>query len=366
MVFESSHRDRVVARTLVCAAVMLASAAGASAQSLPASFEVVASADAAVDSTVTRKPASWLDFFGAVRAAEGLDLVARPVVKRAAYDGEWELSMYELGVRYERGERRALRLNLGWQPSPIGYALLENRPDLNPVVSTSSAYYLPLPALEAGTPRVHLIDAAYPLAATATVSGEHWDVRGSLLDSSPVRGRTLSTEGSAPRLLNVAVGGGVTPRVGLRIGGAFARGPYAAAGETADPSGGERNATIVQGEIEWSAGHTRLAGEYVHTTFETANGDAVAQGGWVEGIRTLAPRWFVAARADRQQVKRVRAADGGRTRETYTRVEGVLGYRVTPSLTLRGGYLGRKGYVVFHWDDQLVASATWTFTGRSN
>jgi hypothetical protein len=46
-------------------------------------------------------------------------------------------------------------------------------------------------------------------------------------------------------------------------------------------------------------------------------------------------------------------------RQTYKRFEAILGFRLTPDLTLRGGYLGRNGYVVSHWDDQAIGSIVW-------
>lgn len=351
---------RILARRAACACLVALCAHPAAAQSLPVSVEAVAAADAAVDSTVSRHPTSWLDLFGALRVVDGLDLTARPLVTRRSFDGDWQVQMYELGARYERGRAYGVRANVGLQPSPIGLALLTNRPDLNPVVSINSAYYLPLPVFEPGAPRVNLIAAAYPLGATMTVSGPRWDARVAAIDSSPTRARPVFGDGRPPRMANTVIGAGLSPRVGLRLGAAFARGPYARAEEMPDPSTGDRTATVVQAETEWAFGHTKIAGEFVHSTFETATADAVAQGGWVEGVQTLAPRWFVAGRVDHQWIRFTRALTGSRAREAYSRTEAVVGYRLTPELTLRGGYLGRKGYVVFHWDDQLVGSIVWS------
>jgi hypothetical protein len=93
---------------------------------------------------------------------------------------------------------------------------------------------------------------------------------------------------------------------------------------------------------------------------ETAWDDAVAQGGWVEVTQTLTPRLFVAARGDAQRYRYgYEYGSGPRMSEDYKRFEAVLGLRLTPDLTLRGGYLTRKGYVVSHWDDQVVMSIVW-------
>jgi hypothetical protein len=346
------------------AAALCLLALPATAQTSRLALEAVAAADGAVDSTVSRKPTGWVDLFAAVRITDGLTAVARPLVTRRAFDGDWDFQMYELGVRYQRGARTAVRLNLGWQPSPVGQFLLENRPDLNPVVSLASAYYLPVPNFERGTPREFLIGASYPLAATVTVSGPGWDARASLMDRSPLRASALFGDAGIVKRPNVAIGAGVTPRIGLRFGLAYAQGAYAAKREVPDPATGDRTGRLLQAEGEWARGHTKVNGEYVYSTYEAPPGDAVAQGGWVEGTQTLAPRWFVAGRVDHQWLRWTRESTLARAREAYTRAEAVVGYRVTPSLTLRGGYLGRKGYVVFHWDDQLVGSVVWALKLR--
>jgi hypothetical protein len=357
-----ARRRWAVALAALCSVAV--GARPAAAQSSRVALEVVAAADAAADSTVTRKPTGWVDVFGAVRIADGLDVVARPVVARRAFDGDWDLQMYELGVRVERGTDTAVRLNLGWQPSPVGQFLLENRPDLNPVVSLNSAYYLPVPNFERATPREFLIGASYPLAATLTVSRRRWDARASLMDRSPLRSTALFGDAPVAQRPNVAIGGGVTPRIGLRVGAAYAQGAYASAAEVPVAAGGDRQGRLVQGEAEWSWGHTKVNGEYVYSTYETPQGDAVAQGGWVEAKHTVSPRWFVAGRVDHQWLRWTRETTLQRTSEAYTRAEGLVGYRVSPSLTLRGGYLGRKGYVVFHWDDQLIGSVVWALKVR--
>lgn len=345
------------------AAALLILAAGAGAgpaaqvQAGRLALDAAASVDAGLGSDVPRSTVGWFDVFAAVRLADGLDVVARPIVNRRSFDGSWQKQMYELGVRYERPGRVGLRVQAGQMPSPIGLAILENRPDLNPVVSQHSAYYLPVPRAEPQIPRTFLIAAAYPLGVQTTVAWRNWDARVAVTDSSPVRGRPFFGEGKPPRLLNTVVGVGLKPRVGLRIGGAFAHGGYMGAGESTAATT-DRDATMAQVELEWSFGYTRIAGELVRSSIETARADAVAAGGWVEITQTLTPRVFLAGRADAQQFTYHRPL-GDAARERYDRYEAVLGFRLTPDLTLRGGYMVRNGYVVSHWDDHLMLSAVW-------
>lgn len=357
------------AHAAVLVSACLACAMPASAQTGRVALDAVVAVDGDVGSSVRREPGVWFDVFGAFRVADGLDLVARPVFSRRTFDGIWQKQMYQLGVRYElpldvsRGRRIGFRIEGGQMPSPIGIGMLENRADLNPVISQHSAYYLPLPRVDPEIPRSFFIAAAYPLGAQMTIAAQKWDVRWALIDSSPVRGRPFFGPigpNKPPRLANWVAGFGVTPRVGLRLGAAYAYGPYASANESfiRDRSKGNRIATMLQFEGEWSFGYTRLAGEVLRTTLETARDDAHVEGGWIEITQTLHPRVFIAARADGQTVDYQTPA-GAPGSQNYQRYEAIGGFRITPDLTVRAGYMVRKGYVVFHWDDQFLVSVVW-------
>jgi hypothetical protein len=340
-----------------------AAAPHAHAQTLPVALDVVAAVDGVRGSTPRRDTQVWFDLFGAVHIGNGIDVVARPVISRRAFDGAWQKQMYQLGVRYERPASSVrglgLRFEVGQMPSPIGIGMLENRADLNPVVSQHSAYYLPLPRVDPEIPRAFLIAGTYPFGAQATVSSRRWDARFAAIDGSPVRGRSMLGSNKPPRLLNLVAGVGVTPRVGLRVGAGVAHGAYASMREVRDTSRGDREATMVQVEGEWSFGYTRLVGEWVRSVLETARHDASTEGYWVEATRTLTPRLFAATRWDQQYFEYQPPGKTTLARQHYTRFEATAGIRISPDLTLRAGYMGREGYVVFHWDDQFIASLVW-------
>jgi hypothetical protein len=179
------------------------------------------------------------------------------------------------------------------------------------------------------------------------------------IDSSPVRGRSMLGANKPPRLLNVVAGVGVTPRAGLRLGAALAHGAYVSVNEVVDKTRGDRDATMIQLEGEWAFGHTRVAGEWIRSTMETSTADAQAQGSWIEATQTLTPRVFLAGRVDSQYFRYPLRAPGALGRQDYQRYETILGFRLTPDLTVRAGHMVRKGYVVAHWDDQLIASVVW-------
>lgn len=348
---------RLVSAWGVAVACLLGDAAGdACAQTSRFALDAVAALDGDAGSQVARKPTAWFDLFGAVRIAEGLDLRVRPVVFRRSFDGQWRGQMYELALRYERPGAIGYRIEAGQLPSPLGLSLLENRPNLNPVVSQHSTLYLPLPRFESGTPTNFLLAASYPLGAQITVSGKKWDARAAVTDGSPVRGRAFFGANKPPRMANVIVGAGLTPHIGIRVGASVAHGGYAGSREVRNPARGDRDASVAQVEGEWSFGHTRMAAEYLWTEREMAVGEARAHGGWAEVTQAIRPRWFVAARYDDQRTLWTSLTDNLPRLETYRRLETAVGYRLTPELTLRGSYMTRKGYVVGFWDDQVLGS----------
>lgn len=347
---------RIRAWAVACALLALPRATAA--QVSPFSLDAVVAADGDSGSQVVRKATAWIDVFGAARLAEGLDVRARPIVYRRSFDGKWQTQIYELALRYERPGHVGIRFDAGQFPSPLGLSLLENRPDVNPVISQHSTLYLPVPRFEPGTPMTFLLAASYPLGAQVTASGSRWDARAAVTDSSPVRARPFIGANGQPRLANVILGGGVTPRAGLRFGASFAHGGYAGANEIRDSSSGGRDATVGQVEGEWAFGYTRIAGEWLWTRREMASSDASVDGGWIELTQTLSPRIFTAARYDDQKTGWTMVT-GAERYEGYRRVEATVGLRLAPTVTVRASYLTRKGYVVFFWDDQLLASVVW-------
>ena len=350
----ATHTYRLAVSLTVAACVW--AAAPVFGQTSRLALDTVVAVDGDAGSQVPRKSTAWFDVFAAVQLADGWSLRARPVVFRRSFDGSWQTQMYELAVRYERPGAVGVRVDVGQFVSPIGMAVLENRPNSNPVVSQHSTLYLPVPRYEPGTPTTFLIAASYPFGAQVTASTQKWDLRAAVTDSSPIRNRPFFGDNKSPRMVNVIAGGGITPTIGLRFGASVATGPFAAAREVRDRSAGDRSASIAQVESDWSFGHTRIAGEYLWTWREMASDTVRANGGWIEATQTLGPRWFTAARYDDQYTKWTNPADQAHRYELYRRLETTVGFRVTPAITLRGSYMTRKGYVVSFWDDQVLGS----------
>jgi hypothetical protein len=350
----------------------------------------VVSADALAASDETESSTTF-DLAGVWQVARHVQLAARPVIYRDR-QGEWDVDVYQLAVRVDRPGRVRLRWEAGYLPSPVGILALETRADQNPLIVPATSYTATLPPFEAGTPAVQLASSLYPLAAQASASGAHFDGRVAVLGSSPVRVRPLTGEDKPPASPQLALGGGITPYIGLRLGASFVHGRYATANEVADPSRGDRMATILGLDADYSFGYTRLYADWQRNTYERASDNAVATALTVTAVRTLSPRWFTAARVERQTTSSmletaaptdwpgdapsaVGDGYGSYGGHTYyaTRpkasaewldagaasVEAVVGYRLTPEITFRAGYLGYRAFGDDEIEHHAVVSIVW-------
>ena len=173
------------------------------------------------------------------RSGAGFEAIVRPFVQPGI--GRLEHPDLAAAVRYQRPGPIGLRVDAGLIPSPVGLANLMLRPQLNPTVSLPAS--LRAPARRVGAPRT-TPRRRYPHGASATVSGARWDARAAVIDTSPLRTRRVFSSTNPPRFDNVIVGGGVTPFVGLRIGGSVTHGGWLKAGESPTITE-DRDATIV-------------------------------------------------------------------------------------------------------------------------
>jgi hypothetical protein len=319
-------------------------------------LDTSADVDRAVDASGATTSGAIFDAYVAARLAPGLEIAARPWVQRQA-SGEWNRQLWLAAVRYERKGAVGVRVEGGLITSPVGLANLSLRPHLNPTVAQPSSLFQALPSPEPFSPRVTLVGAVYPLGVSTTVSSTHWDVRGAVIDTSPLRARRTFGENNPPRFANVVVGGGFTPVVGLRFGGSITRGAWRKA-EEVPVSPSDRMATIVTVEGEWSFRFTKLMGEWARDTLETNGADAVESGWYIQGVQTLTPRWFAAARLERLGGPPSPTTPLG-PRQTLVSTEETLGFRITPELTVRASYRARRLFSQQEFSHQAMASVVW-------
>jgi hypothetical protein len=338
--------------------LLLAGAASAGQLARPATIALDTSA--AVDQTqgLNGDPSTGvlLDAVLSVGFGGSFEGIIRPFVQRLP-SGEWNKQIWVAAVRYQRPGPVGLRVDAGLIPSPVGLANMMLRPQLNPTVSLPASLFQALPPPEAGSPRLTLLGAVYAYGANATVSGTYWDARAAVIDTSPLRTRRIFAQANPPRFDNLVIGGGVTPRPGFRLGASVTHGGWQRAAESPTVTQ-DRNATIVTIESEWSFGYTKLLGEWVRDTLETASGDTVASGWFVQGQQTITPRWFAAARIERIAAPALTPLSTIENQH-LDGVEETIGFRLTPELTLRADHRARRGFGRPGFDHQIAVSAVW-------
>jgi len=319
-------------------------------------LDTSADVDRAVDASGATTGGAIFDAYVAARLAPGLEVAARPWTQRQA-NGEWNRQLWLAAVRYEHKGPVGVRVEGGLITSPVGLANLSLRPHLNPTVAQPSSLFQGMPSPEPFSPRVTLLGAVYPLGVSTTVSGTHWDARGAIIDTSPLRSRRLFGSSNPYRFANVVIGGGVTPIVGLRIGGSVTHGGWRRADEVPF-STADRMATIVTVEGEWSFRYTKLLGEWTRDTLQTNGPDAIESGWYMQGQQTLTPRWFAAGRVERLTGPALLATPQG-PRPSFSGTEATVGFRVTPEITVRASYRARRLFSRDDYSHQAMASVVW-------
>jgi hypothetical protein len=314
------------------------------------------SADTAVSVTMfssNTHVSGMLDATVSLEAGKGITLIARPWTWRRP-DGTSTFQWYQLQVRYHTPTRVPIRIDAGVITSPLGLSTLQQRADLNPTISPVFYYVVPLPRFDTTFDGLNMMSAGYPLGAMAATSAGRWDLRGGVIDGTPARPRVELKRNQRPAMPQLVLGGGFTPRAGVRIGAGLAQGRYRAATATVPAA----SATVFSLEGEYAFNHTRLSGEWVRNRFGIASGPAVAHAFYVQGVQTITPRWFGAARLARVLTPPIIF---GTLRPTtdFTTAELTAGYRLTGDLTLRGGYYGQRSYLASAWDNQAAVSVVW-------
>ncbi len=304
------------------------------------------------------RPNIIIDATATARLGRGWVAYIRPWLRQPRAP-EWDVEIYQAAVQYERPGRVATRVDAGYIASPIGLGMLETLPNVNPGIMPHLSYFMPMPSFDAAAPRLQAIAASYPLGAQATVSGTSWDARAAVVNTMPTRMYVLGKDDNPARTPAIVAGGGITPRVGLRIGGALAHGTYAAQSELIGPPSGARTATITSLEVEYAFGHTKLAGEVTRDRFNAPGATHIAYAWFVQGSQALSARWFVAGRHEGVRSPAAAALVQTSARPTMEYAEATVGYRLSLDFTVRGGFVSRKSFARRAWDQQAAVSVVW-------
>ncbi len=126
------------------------------------------------------------DTFMTAQPRPGWQVSFRPKLWRTS--GAWELLVDQASIRHEFRAVTHWRVEAGIFPSPIGYGIMENRPNINAGGRRwHRPYYMPLPKLAPGFPQTSLISTVYPAGLSVSTSATHWDLRGALVNKAPIQ-----------------------------------------------------------------------------------------------------------------------------------------------------------------------------------
>jgi hypothetical protein len=325
------------------AAILVAFAAAAAAAQ--ERVDPIVSAEGVASATMLssyKTVSAVFDVTGMVRVGPGTTVILRPWAWHRP-DGTSTFQWYQLQVRYESRMRTPLRVDVGIITEPIGLNPLQFRADLNPTISPVPYYVIPLPRFEQTFEGLQPLTAGYPLGIVVSSSGRRWDARAGILDTTPARPGVELKDTPYARMPQFVAGGGVTLRPGLRVGGAIAHGGYREGTATTPPGA----ATVGNVEAEFTIDHTRLSGEWTGDRFTGATGTVIASSFYAQGMQTITPRLFAAARVTHVATP----PTVGLARTTaWTAAEATGGYRVTPHVTVRAGWYGQQPYFADSWN----------------
>jgi hypothetical protein len=335
-------------------------AAPARAQSLARfSLDSAVAVDVFRGQNAADRPNIVIDVTAVVRLADGWLFYIRPWFRQPRTP-EWDKEIYQAALQYTRNGRISTRVDAGYLVSPIGLGMLDTRPGINPVIGPHFSYVQSLPTFDPGSPRVTPLASSYPLGSQLTVSTDAWDVRAAVVNSAPTRQYVINNSGTNPKATPVLVaGGGITPRVGLRFGLAFAHGLYATSEETTRKPPDDRSVSLWNVEGEWSFGYTKVSGEVTRDRFQTLAGTETAYGWFVQAQQTLTPRFFVAARQEGASAPPLRTGVAVGARSLMQVTEATIGYRLNTDITFRGSFQSRKPFTRQAWDQQAGVSVVW-------
>jgi hypothetical protein len=235
-------------------------------------------------------------------------------------------------ARHEAGtELYVNQAGIRWSPRD---AFVLEAGQLTHIVGTFSSRYLSFRNPLVGAPDGYSL--VYPLGVKVTGSASMFDWRAGLL-SKPLTNEDYTVEPShAPR---PAIGGGITPFTGFRLGASATVGPYLshelAPGLLAGRDWRDYRQRIVAADLQLSRGYFEGFAELAHGRYDVPGAESLAGFAWyVETKYTFTPRLFGAVRVERNDYPYIMPFNDFAwiaNKSDFTDVEVGAGFRLTSS-----------------------------------
>lgn len=254
-----------------------------------------------------------LHLWGAWEPVAGLALYAMGEVEGGPAEGHTELELDQAGVRWTRS--RALVADAGILTSPVGTFGNRRLSNRNPLIGAPDGY-----------------PVTYPLGAQLSGAVRMVDWRAAVVSLPVTRDGYTPAPSAAAR---PAAGIGITPTTGVRLGASWTAGPYLNCDiPTAMLAGQEwkrYGQTVASLDLQASRGYVELWAEAGRSAYEVPGLARPVRGvaGYVETRYTFTPRWYVAARAERNDYPYIELEDGAweATTTDVRNLEAGIGFR---------------------------------------
>lgn len=254
--------------------------------------------------------------------------------------------LQQLGLRYTASSRAVV--DLGKITYPVGAFAARRFSNRNPLIGEPDGY-----------------PVEYPVGAQFSGVASWLDYRAAVV-SLPIYHQGYEPEPSAAA--RPALGVGVTPIIGVRLGASATWGPYLNDRYTASDLGGGRgpgpgnkswrdfDQRVIAFDASASAGYLETHAEFGTARYEVPTvGTSTGKTGYVEARYTLAPRWFVAARGELNDYPFIASFAPGQwvaSTTDLTDYEAGVGYRLGLSTLIKASY---------RWDNWDVTPQNYTF-----
>jgi hypothetical protein len=219
---------------------------------------------------------------------------------------------------------------------------------ITPVIGTFASRHFSTRNPLIGEPDGYTLDYPYGVKVSGEVT--HADYRIALVSLPTTH---INYQPTPTGRLRPAVGFGVTPMVGLRIGGSFTIGPYLnSALDSVLPTSSpwtDYNQRVAAVDFSFSRGYLETHAEGARGTFEVP-GRATPITGFTyygEAKYTLSPRFYIAARVERNKYPFIRRTTTAWVSRLTDFVDGEagIGVRLTANTLLKGSYLADRWWV---------------------
>jgi len=343
-------RTCLAACALVVVAALPAAAQSAGSPTRAIAFDTVVGVQDSFEDAGAWKTQMIVDPFATVEVAPRLQVSVRPLIWRVM-TGDWEAYVVQASARYEFEKGSKWRVEAGKFTSPIGLGMTENRASVNDgVIWWHRGYYSFLPAIGGGAAPHALISSIYPIGVQVNTSAAHWDARAAVIDRAPA---DFFHTDDPPFRVNGVVGGGVSPRQGMRLGAAAAWGRSGDA-TLSDPY------VLVNVEGEYAFGYTKISGEWTRDRFDTPTGARLARGGTLQIKQTLTPRTYLHSRATAITSPVTNATTGEVPYRTSWYIDTTAGYLVSAETTVRLAHSVIRRWSASSADHQFGVSIVWS------